>query len=141
MDAKEEPTELTFGIASMDQEHAGQLGLLNDLKAAVRSGADDAVVYGLLNELVEHTNLHFLSEQVLMRLHAYEAYESHFSEHRRLLAEVQNLKQSLATGTATDKHSLIEALRAWLLVHIQTADKTLAEYLNRHAARHTREDP
>ena len=133
MDAVEKPTELTFGYASMDREHLGQLGLLNDLKAAVRSGADDSVVYALLDELVEHTNLHFLAEQLLMRLHAYEASESHFSEHERLLAEVQNLKRNLATGTAADKHSLIEAVRSWLLVHIQTADKTLAEYLNGRA--------
>lgn len=141
MNAMEEPTELTHGIASMDREHLGQLGLLNDLKAAVRSGADDSVVYALLNELVEHTNLHFLSEQLLMRLHAYEAYESHFLEHERLLVEVQNLKRNLTTGTATDKHSLIEALRSWLLIHIQTADKTLAEYLSRRAVRQTGEKP
>jgi hemerythrin len=141
MHALEESTELSYGIASMDREHAGQLGLLNDLKAAVRSGADDSVVYALLNELVEHTNLHFLSEQLAMRLHAYEAYESHFLEHERLLVEVQNLKRSLATGTATDRHGLIEALRSWLLVHIQTADKTLAEYLSTHAAQQVREEP
>ena len=131
MEAMEESTAPTFGMASMDREHLGQLSLLNDLKAAVRSGADDGVVYALFDELVEHTNLHFLSEQLLMRLHAYEASESHFLEHERLLAEVQNLKRNLATGTAADKHSLIEALRSWLLVHIQTADKRLAEYLNR----------
>src|SRR5678816_3036468 len=111
MNAMEESGEVNFGVTSMDREHAGQLSLLNDLKAAVRSGADDSVVYALLNELVEHTNLHFLSEQLLMRLHAYEAYEAHFLEHERLLAEVQNLKRNLATGTAADKHSLIEALR------------------------------
>ena len=134
MDAMEESTKLSYGIASMDREHSGQLSLLNDLKAAVRSGADDSVVYALLNELVEHTNLHFLSEQLAMRLHAYEAYESHFLEHQRLLLEVQNLKLSLAAGTATDKHSLIEALRSWLVVHIQTADKALAEYLSTRAA-------
>ena len=139
MDATEESTELNFGIASMDREHAGQLGLLNDLKAAVRSGADDSLVYALLDELVEHTNLHFLSEQLAMRLHAYEAYESHLLEHKRLLAEVQNLKRSLATGATTDKHSLIEALRSWLLVHIQTADKALAEYLSTRAAQQARE--
>ena len=141
MDAMEESKELSFGIASMDREHRDQLGLLNDLKAAVRSGADDSLVYALLNELVEHTNLHFLSEQLAMRLNAYEAYESHFLEHQRLLVEVQNLKRDLATGTATDKHSLIEALRSWLLVHIQTADKTLAEYLNTRAAQQSREEP
>ena len=134
MDATEESTELSFGIASMDRDHAGQLNLLNDLKAAVRSGVPDSLVYTLLDELVEHTNLHFLSEQLAMKLHAYEAYESHFLEHERLLVEVQNLKRSLAAGTATDKQSLIEALHGWLVVHIQTADKTLAEYLSTRAA-------
>lgn len=134
MDAMEESADLSFGIASMDREHAGQLSLLNDLKAAVRGGADDSLVYALLDELVEHTNLHFLSEQLAMKLHAYEGYESHLMEHQRLLAEVQYLKRSLAAGTATDKSSLIEALRSWLVVHIQTADKTLAEYLSTRAA-------
>ncbi len=134
MDAMEESTELRFGIASMDREHSGQLSLLNDLKAAVRSGADDRLVYALLNQLVEHTNLHFLSEQLAMRLNAYESYEAHFLEHERLLAEVQNLKHSLATGTTMDKQSLIEALRNWLVIHIQTADKMLAEYLSTRSA-------
>lgn len=120
----------SYGDASMDREHASQLTLLNDLKAAVRGGAPESLVYALLNDLVEHTNLHFLSEQLAMKLHAYEAYESHFLEHERLLAEVNNLNSSLATATATDKQSLIEALRGWLVVHIQTADKALAEYLH-----------
>ena len=123
-----------YGVASMEREHSGQLSLFNDLKAAVRSGAPDSLVYALLDELVQHTNLHFLAEQLAMKLHAYEAYESHFLEHERLLAEVQNLKSNLAAGTATDKQSLIEALRSWLVVHIQTADKTLAEYLSTRAA-------
>ncbi len=129
MAAMEESKEQVYSAASMDREHAGQLSLLNDLKAAVRGGAPESLVYTLLNDLVEHTNLHFLSEQLAMKLHAYAAYESHLLEHERLLAEVQNLKLSLEAGTTTDKHSLIEAVRSWLVVHIQTADKTLAEYL------------
>ncbi len=141
METREDTAELIFGVPAMDQEHKAQLGLLNDLKAAVRSGADDAVVYSLLNELVEHTNLHFLSEQLDMKLHAYEASESHFLEHERLLAEVQNLKRNLATGTVASKHSLIEALRSWLLIHIQTADKKLAEYLSTRSTQPAREDP
>lgn len=141
MKAMKEPMEPGYGSAAMDREHAGQLSLLNDLKAAVRSGADDTLVYALLDELVEHSNLHFLSEQLAMKLHAYEAYESHLLEHERLMLEVQNLKHSLATGTATDKHSLIEALRSWLVIHIQTADKSLEQYLSTHAAPHQPQQP
>jgi hemerythrin len=130
-----------YDVASMDREHSGQLILLNDLKTAVRSGADDSLVYALLNELVEHTNLHFLSEQLAMRLHAYEAYESHLLEHERLLAQVQNLQRDLAMGTAANREGLIEALRSWLVVHIQTADKTLAEYLSSRGLRQSPEEP
>jgi hemerythrin-like metal-binding protein len=133
MDEMNESKEWTFSVATMDSEHAGQLSLLNDLKAAVRNGANDSLIYALLNELVEHTNLHFLSEQLAMKLHAYEAYESHLLEHERLLSEVQNLKSGLATGTLTDKQSLIEALRGWLTIHIQTTDKALADYLSKRA--------
>jgi hemerythrin len=128
----------SYGDASMDREHASQLNLLNDLKAAVRGGAPDSLVYALLNDLVEHTNLHFLSEQLAMKLHAYEAYESHLMEHERLLAEVSKLNSSLATATATDKQSLIEALRGWLVVHIETADKALADYLSTRNAQSSR---
>jgi hemerythrin-like metal-binding protein len=141
MDAIEESRELSYDVASMEREHAGQLSLLTDLKVAVRGGAPDSLVYALLNELVEHTNLHFLSEQLAMKLHAYESSESHFVEHQRLLLEVQNLKSGLATGTATDKSSLIEALRSWLVVHIQTADKTLAEYLSTRSTQQTAQEP
>ena len=133
MDAAGENKNATFDVATMDREHAGQLSMFNDLKTAVRSGADDRLVYALLDELVEHSNLHFLSEQLAMKLHAYEAYESHLLEHERLMTEIHKLKDGLAIGTAADKHSLIEALRSWLVVHIQTADQQLAEYLSTRA--------
>ena len=133
MDKTDKSTAPTYNVASMDLDHLRQLSLFNDLKAAVRSGADDSLVYALLNDLIEHTDLHFLSEQLAMKLHAYEASESHFLEHERLLAEVRNLKQSLTNKTAADRHSLIESLRGWLVVHIETADKALAEYLHARA--------
>ena len=99
----EESKGPNYDSASMEREHASQLSLLTDLKVAVRGGAPDSLVYALLNELVEHTNLHFLSEQLAMKLHAYEASESHLVEHERLLLEVQNLSSSLTTATAADK--------------------------------------
>jgi len=125
-----ETEEVRYDAASMDREHAGQLNLLNDIKAAVRGGAPESLIYALLDDLVKHTDLHFLSEQLAMKLHAYQAYESHLLEHERLLIEVENLKRSLATGSATDKHGLVEALRNWLVIHIQTSDRALAEYLS-----------
>lgn len=118
-----------YSVATMAREHAGQLNLFNDLKAAIRGGAPDSLVYVLLDQLVEHTNVHFLSEQLAMKLHAYEATESHLLEHQRLLAELKRLKGDLAKGEPGDKQGLVEALRDWMIAHIETADKALTEYL------------
>ena len=137
MDEKDKSTAPTYSVASMDLEHLRQLSLFYDLKAAVRSGAHDGLVYALLDDLVEHTDLHFLSEQLAMKLHAYAASESHILEHQRLLAEVRNLKHSLINKTAADKQSLIESLRRWLLIHIETSDKALVEYLRARAIPHS----
>lgn len=122
-----------YGVARMDREHAKHLSLLNDLKAAVRSGAPDDLVYALLAQLVKETDLHFISEQLAMKLNAYEAYEAHFLEHQRLRTAVYELKDNLSSGTETDKQTLIEALRGWLIVHIQTADQMLSEHLRSRA--------
>lgn len=123
-----------YNDASMEREHSGQLMLFNDLKAAIRGGAPESLVYGIIEQLVEHTNLHFLSEQLAMKLHAYEAFESHLLEHQRLLAEVKNLKSALSAGTPSEKQGLIEALRGWMIAHIETTDRALAEYLNTRTA-------
>ena len=72
-----------------------------------------------------------------MQKPAYEASESLILQHERLLAQVPNLKHSLTNKTAADKHSLIESLRGWLVVHIETADKALAEYLHARAIPHS----
>jgi hemerythrin len=69
-----------------------------------------------------------------MRLHAYAAMESHLEEHERLRATVQQVKQSLGAGNPADTQNLIEALRSWLSVHIQTTDRALANYLSQRVS-------
>ena len=123
-----------YNDSLMERDHSRQLMLFNDLKAAIRGGAPESLVYGILEQLVEHTNLHFLSEQLAMKLYAYEAFESHLLEHQRLLAEVKNLKSALSAGTPSEKQGLIEALRGWMIAHIETTDRALAEYLNTRTA-------
>jgi hemerythrin len=121
---------MSGGLAQMDEEHEAQLRLLDAFENAVRRGLDEQVLEGLLQQFIDHTNVHFLSEQLLMRLHAYEAYESHLQEHNELLAEVRKLQASFALGGGASTEGLIAALRRWLNVHIHTTDSVLGEYLS-----------
>jgi len=129
---KEENGQQSFatGVVEMDDEHEAQIRLLDAFENAVRRGMDESVLDGLLQQFIDHTNVHFLSEQLLMRLHAYEAYEAHLQEHEQLMAEVRRLQLSYALGNSESLTQLVEALRRWLLVHIHTTDSVLGEYLS-----------
>jgi hemerythrin len=122
--------EMSVGFPPLDAEHEAQVRLLDAFENAVRRGLDESVLDGLLQQFIDHTNVHFLSEQLLMRLHAYEAYESHLQEHDELMTEVRKLQATYALGGTANTERLIEALRRWLMVHIHTTDSVLGEYLS-----------
>ena len=116
-------------VASMEMDHQEQFRLLDALENALRRGVPPAEVETMMSQLIDHTNVHFLSEQLAMRLHAYEAYEQHLAEHDQLMAQVRDLRRRYRQGEMADLTAFIVALRNWLTVHIETADSVLSEYL------------
>jgi hemerythrin len=134
MDTSNRP-DFQTGASIIDEEHNAQLVLLDALETAIRDDQEHAALYELLQRLVEHTNLHFLSEQLSMRVHAYEAYESHVEEHERLMAEIRDIRTDLESANKTRPKNLIATLRRWLLIHMETMDQALEEYLKHGRAK------
>lgn len=116
------------GIAEMDQEHALELQIVRSIQTAL-AASDHTKVGELLQQLEDFTNAHFLAEQLLMRLHAYPAYEAHQEEHDRLMTELQELSHNIRNEASSDPAREAENLERWLLTHIQSSDQALAEYL------------
>jgi len=117
-------------LESMDHEHEAQLTLLDALEDAIQEDTSNRVIYEGLQQLIEQTKTHFLAEQRSMQEYGYGAYGTHALEHTKLMAEVRKLQDSLAKGAKVDRLCLIEALRNWLLTHIETADKSFGDYLH-----------
>ena len=122
--AAREPT-----VDWMDEEHEVQLTLLDALEDAMRDDQQNTLVYERLQQLIEHTKLHFQSEQQVMRTMGYEGYQAHLDEHERLIDHVRLLQESLVRGARVNTPSLIEALRSWLTIHIQNTDQALEKFL------------
>ena len=77
----------------MEAEHRVQLELLQGLQEALAGGGEDRTESAArLKQLLEYSEAHFLSEQLLMRLHAYPAYEEHVQEHDRLIGTLRTLR-------------------------------------------------
>lgn len=116
------------GVATMDREHALELEVVRALQGALRAG-EVAAARELVERLDALTEAHFLAEQLLMRQHAYPAYEAHQQEHDRLIGELRELRARLEAGSIADPAAEVEALERWLVAHMASEDHALAGFL------------
>ena len=125
--------EASVGVPEMDSEHSIQIELLHELERAI-AALDRQSALTIMTRLGDYTNAHFASEQILMRLHAYPRYAEHEAEHGRLLAELQRMQLRLAFDDRADLVAALRAIRAWLMKHIQIADRQFADYIRSESA-------
>jgi len=116
------------GVDSMDAEHRLQVSLVNALEELVQQGADPAVLERTVSQLVDFTSVHFLSEELMMRLYAYPQHDAHKLEHARLKQQVDELRSRLAAGGREAGVAIVAELHAWLVGHVRTMDQAFASW-------------
>ena len=108
--------EAERGADGMNREHDLQLSLLDQLLAALDTKAP--VGRAILDELLTVSDLHFATEEVLMRQHSHPKYHLHVDEHRRLMEELRALDRRFGAALADD----VLAMRRSLTAHIANLD-------------------
>ncbi len=121
--------DLKLGVPEIDAEHGLQIGLVDALEDAVAQGRERELADGILEKLLDFTNVHFLAEELMMRLHEYPQYEPHIAEHDRLVRELEDLRRSYRAGDRGVTLEVIHQLRSWLRGHIETKDLAFARFL------------
>jgi hemerythrin-like metal-binding protein len=113
----------------VDAEHDVQMQMLDSLAAAIENRGDFASTKLVLEQFIEFSDLHFLSEQLVMRLHSYPGYEAHLEEHARLMKKVREIREWVFREEKILSLELIKELRAWLLAHMASHDMVFGEFL------------
>ncbi|MGB7495817.1 MAG: bacteriohemerythrin [Candidatus Acidiferrum sp.] len=125
---------LKVGEKSIDAEHELQMQLLDSLSEAIAKGGDFSPTRHLLEQFIEFSDMHFLSEQLIMRLNSYPGYEEHLQEHTLLMKKVREMRENIVRGEKAPSLQLILELRDWLLNHIAVDDAAFGEYLRQKKA-------
>ncbi len=122
-------------ISSMNDTHLEETLLINRLEVAARADKIEEVSQ-VLNELQEHTIIHFKTEEEMMEKTRFPAYSVHKAEHDRHLHELSSLIKYFDTNR--DTKAIIAYLDGnlvkWLLHHIETMDTITAQFLKEHLA-------
>lgn len=125
---------LRLDVPSLDAEHALQIELVEALGRAVAEGKSREVADEILEKLLDYTRVHFLAEELMMRMEGYPGYEAHHGEHGELLTELQKLRAAYESSTRPVTRDAVEGLRSWLLGHVRTQDRAFADFLASKAA-------
>ena len=123
--------DLGTGVEEVDIEHDLQIALVQQLHASVLAGRPAPVLAEILTRLEDTSNVHFMSEELLMRLHSWERYDLHTEEHRRLLVELQALRKIFEREDRVELAAGVERLKGWLASHIRGMDRAFAAYVRR----------
>ena len=113
----------------VDAEHDVQMQMLDSLAAALENRGNFASMKLVLEQFIEFSDLHFLSEQLVMRLHSYPGYEAHLEEHTRLMKKLREIREKVFREEKILGLELIKELRAWLLAHMASHDLVFGEFL------------
>jgi hemerythrin len=115
--------------ATMEAEHRVQFELIGALHDAVNRRLDGTAVETVLERLIDYSEAHFLSEELLMRLASYDDFEAHAEQHRQLL---ESLRQAQDKFRATGQHALLDNVPAstldFMRRHIEMNDARFADW-------------
>jgi len=124
-------TEQNIGVGfdQIDGEHRVQVGLLSALRHAVTVGRAEKEVKEILEQLIDYTKVHFMSEELLMRLYQYPHYEAHVAEHDRMVEQIEQARERYRGGDAATTTKSLDSALVGLVGHIGSSDRTLGGYL------------
>ncbi len=117
-------------MPSMNDTHLEEILIINRLESATRNNETETV-QEILNELLEHTTMHFFNEEDMMEEALFPALKMHKSEHDRHLHELRSVIKYFEKNKDTNAiDAYIQGnLTPWLINHIETMDTVTAMFL------------
>jgi len=128
---------LAVGVTRIDDQHKELFRRFSVLIDAINQGKGPLEVLAILTFLDDYTVTHFRDEQQIMVEYRYPHLALHLEEHGQFRRDLEKLKLRITTEGFTQQNVLLTSrtLLRWLIQHICTTDKALADHLKGRARR------
>jgi len=122
--------DFLIGIAELDNEHHDLLDRFNEYSDALIAEKGHAEVRKILGNIYARLEMHFALEERVMREFEYKNYQSHKAEHNAILNEFSEFIEAFKSDPTLEYEELVtEKLKRWIVGHILTSDKKMAEMI------------
>lgn len=123
--------EYSVNIKTIDDQHKELVNILNRLFVAVSNREGDKAIAGILDALTTYTRTHFALEERLMEQADYKDIVAHKEEHRKLLAQLDELCRKHLVEEKVIYFEMMSFLKTWLKEHIQGVDTRYSSALQK----------
>ena len=131
MDATIDQPSGTHDPASIDKEHQVQIGMLDAFCTLIEEDKPQSKIQEVLDQLISYSEVHFMSEQLLMRMYAYPDYDDHVQDHEAMSDHLNKIKHSYTSDQAKMAIETAHNMKKFLIGHINTRDQAFSDYLSK----------
>lgn len=120
-----------INIPEIDVQHRRLVGMINELADAMMMQKGQRTLPHILEEMEDYIQLHFTTEETIMRKENYLELEEHVIEHTQLTRQFLEYKDKYYLDHDLDPKALLDFLCRWLKNHISVNDKAFGEFICR----------
>ncbi|MBI5890686.1 MAG: diguanylate cyclase [Nitrosomonadales bacterium] len=120
--------DMSLGISILDAQHVAMANFTQGILDALLSGDKSAKLHQRVELLVELCQIHFQTEEDLMKTHNLPGLEDHHIEHQRQIKGLRKLFGNL-NFNEQKLAAVAKEIHEWLLEHIRGHDAALAAQL------------
>ena len=120
--------EYSTGIAGVDYEHQELITLINSVYEMLSDSSEKIRIISCLGDIYGSISSHFALEERWMEQHNYDDYETHRSDHERLLDDIGDITDDVEASHGFNEEQLRERLSDWFLNHFKTHDARLHKF-------------
>lgn len=117
------------GIAEIDHQHMEIIALINQLCDGLKRGENKIRIEEILKKLINHSEIHFKTEEDLFEKYKYPQFLEHQVEHNRFGVIIMQFHQDYIDGRLNAPLQIIDFITAWLKNHILSKDQEYVPYL------------
>lgn len=128
-------SDLSVGVAEIDQQHKKLFGMVDELNTAMAQGKSKEVLRDTINGLIRYTSTHFKQEETYFAKFGYPDTAAHKNEHINFVQKVKEFRDGYVSGQMGLSISIMTFLTDWLKNHIKVSDKKYEAFFNKNGLR------
>lgn len=123
---------MSIGVKRFDEEHQQLVALLNQLYDGMQAGQGKQTLGPVLDGLVKYTKYHFKNEEDFLAEQKWPDLAAHKQLHDTFTKQIIDLqKKYQASSSSLMTMEVMDALKSWLVKHIQGTDKGYGKEMNK----------